>query len=276
MLSEKTDGELVELYRDSADQNAIRVLVERHHLRLYKRFLYETGNEEDANDLSQKLWLQVHKNIHNYEDQGRFPNFLSTIARNLIYDHGRQSGNRSKVIGDNFRGQSRNAYEGDVDSDEADLIYEYADQDQLGPDDSVDNYEKVKYLQETLIPSLPVEQRMAWMLKHESEHWDQKQQFEWTTLAMLNDLDVDTTWSAFESARAKYMSGQVAGDDGVEPLEQLVFVVWTQANRAHKDNAYTWKYFSGLLDVSENTLRSRYKYAQEKLAEGLQEFQSEG
>ena len=44
MLVDKSDGELIDLYMDKKDQAAIRVLVERHYDRLFKRFARETGN----------------------------------------------------------------------------------------------------------------------------------------------------------------------------------------------------------------------------------------
>jgi len=276
MLNEKSDAELIELYTQHSDQNAIRVLIERHHQSQYNRFLGNTGNHADAADLSQKLWLQVHKNIHTYKDEGKFPNFLSTVASNLMRDHGRKSGNRAKVI-DEYYGKAKPKHDEQGDDYNDDPLERLPDQQQISPDEQADNYRLIDHLMDKLIPALPVEQRMAWLVKTESEYWESGQELQWSRLAELNGIEVDVAWSSFESARAKYMNGASGKKSPeVEPLEQLIFLVWTQANRAFKNEAYTWKYYSALLGVPENTLKTRYSYAQKQLAAGLSEFKDSG
>ena len=86
-------------------------------------------------------------------------------------------------------------------------------------------------------------------------------------------MDVDETWQLFESAREKLLVGAKAssGSASLEEMENLVFLVWTQAQRLKKEQKFTWDYFAHLLGVPQETMKTRYRSARLKLSEGLAE-----
>jgi len=264
MLNEKTDGELIALYNDSGSQAAIRTLVERHYERMYRRFTREVRNEADAGDLSQKLWLQVTRNLDTYKDEGKFPQFLSTVATNLLNDHWRQTGTRSKYI---------------TEPGETDDILDL-ETDSVDPERALENDQLMVRLVSELIPALPPEQRLAWLLRHESEYWEPGQRFEWKHLAELNGITTEEAWIKFDAARHRYLgaaqnvnSSSLPNSDvdgGSEAEEQVIFVIWTQANRPAKNQSFSWDYFANLLNVPVNTMKTRYRSAQQSLADSLQ------
>ena len=161
-LNDLTDGDLINMYRDQHSELAMRTLVSRHHGRLRSRFIREVHHEADAKDLEQQLWLRVVRDLKNYRDDGRFANFLSMIASNLLKDHWRSSGRRNKV----FSTAHTDGF-GDDNSKSEGVVERYQDPTPDGEKQAIDN-ELVQYLVDVLVPALPVEQRAAWLLRHES------------------------------------------------------------------------------------------------------------
>lgn len=259
-LEDLTDGELIQLYVKGADEQAFETLLRRYYSFVYKRFAAQCG-QTNADDLCQQLWIRVLDHLQDYKDEGKFSAFLSTIARNLLNDHWRRTGVRSQV-----------AAEWDDEAVERDR--EFASHEG-SVEDQVVRQSAIKYLVAEMIPSLPCEQRMIYLLRHESEHWDQKCRLEWSHLAELNGIDESTAWARFEAARTKMVKNTTTGrcDDEVEDEELLIFVVWTQAQRPDKSGKYTESYFAELLGVPVNTLKTRYKAASTRLAEGMSAWQ---
>lgn len=264
-MDDLSDGELITLYLQQRNEPAMRTLVGRHQANLHSRLKRELPNEADARDLQQQLWLKVVSNLKNYKDEGKFPNYLSRIAGNLITDFRRSKGRQSDVIVNN------ESAEGETDGYDMALNTLPEGQSTETEINNVANDGLVEYLVKVLIPALPVEQRTAWLLQHESEYWDYDNRLEWDHLAELNGLDVDETWQCFERAREKLVMGDP--DSGrhtvLEELENLVFLVWTQAQRMKKEQKFTWDYFARLLGVPEETMKTRYRSARLKLSEGL-------
>lgn len=256
------DSELICRYRDHADNNAFEALVRRHYASVLARFIKRTGSRDDAEDLSQLLWIRVVENIDSYDDSGRFPQYLSTIATNLLKDHWRKRGVRGAVDVDWPDDEDRGA-----DQD----IRFAASKDSV--DDTLVTQEAIDHMVSVLIPGLPCEQRTIYLLRHESEHWEEKQRLEWTHLAQLNGVDVDTAWKRFESARHKLLTNS---PDAVRDSEEgCVFMVWTQAQRPSKHYKYTDQDLSALLGVDVNTLKTRYRTAKRQLADGLRTWRRE-
>ncbi len=260
-MNTETDSELITRYMTNQDQQAMRILVGRHYDVLYRRFRRELKNEADAEDCAQKVWVQVARNLKNYKDEGKFPQFLSTIASNMIKEYWRNKTTREKVLV----------------SDSEDNDYDRMPQmgDHRDPESTVLNNELVNHLVRELIPALPTEQRTAFLLRHESEYWEPGQRLDWNHLAELNGWDVSGTWKTFEVARLKFMKsvGTTAITE-VEPEEWLVFLVWTQAQRASKEESFSWEYFSELLGVPVNTMKTRYRAAQKRLADSLNDYRA--
>jgi RNA polymerase sigma factor (sigma-70 family) len=258
-VNQLEDGELIKRYVEQSDENAMRVLVTRHYDTLYRRFRRELKNDADAEDCAQRVWVQVARNLPNYNDEGKFPQFLSTISSNMIKEHWRNRSTREKVLVEE---------DADTDYERMESMGDTRDPERLSVND-----ELVEYLVKVLIPDLPVEQRIVWLLRHESEYWEPGKRLEWNHLAELNGVDTANAWSIFESARRKFMQSAMRdATTEVDAIESLIFLVWTQSQRASKDESFSWDYFSELLGVSVNTMKTRYRAAQKKLAESLNEF----
>lgn len=265
-MNDLTDGELISLYLQRDSEPAMRSLVGRYHAKLHARFRRELPDEADAQDLQQQLWLKVVGSLKNYKDEGKFAHYLSRIAGNLITDFRRSKGRQSDVIMHN------EALDGQTD------LYDKAlnELPEGGSTESeinkLSNDSLVEYLVKVLIPALPVEQRTAWLLQHESEYWDYNNRLDWAHLAELNGINVDETWKHFEGARFKLLTGaKASASTQLEEMENLIFLVWTQAQRVVKEQKFTWDYFAHLIGVPEETMKTRYRSARLKLGEGLKE-----
>ncbi|MBX2880011.1 MAG: sigma-70 family RNA polymerase sigma factor [Granulosicoccus sp.] len=270
--STMTDDDLIGLYLSNRQDETFAALVGRHHRRLYARFVSESKNSADASEMEQQLWLRVFQNLENYKHEGKFTEYLSRIASNLLNDYWRSKGRRSDMFV-----ESRNS-----DEDLSERLLEqsqsiagnHAD-DGSNQDNNLHNAELVDYLVTVLIPQLPVEQRMVWLLRHESEYWEPAQRLEWRHLGELNGIDEDEAWSRFEAARNKLMSKSPqklksdSSAEGPNQEETLIFTVWSQAQRLRKEDQFTWEYFANLLNVPTNTMKTRYRAAQKFLSEGL-------
>jgi len=266
MLDGLSDGKLISLYNAKGNENAMRTLVDRHHDRIYSRFLSEVKNTADADDLEQLLWFRVHSHLENYQDEGKFAHYVSRIASNLLNDYWRHKHRKASVIVE-FRGQPENTEQDTLDqATNAFVDHTPNEEDKLITD------ELIQHLVTELIPKLPVEQRTAWLLRHESEYWEPGQRLDWQHLANLTGVDQATVWHRFESARGKLMRSAHETDSQCEKLteeEVLVFIVWSQSQRLRKEDEFTWDYFAELLGVPTNTMKTRYRTAQKTLSEGL-------
>ena len=254
------DGELIKRYLQENDERAFRMLVERHYTTTQRRFLRHCHHVDDAADLTQQLWIRVINNLDHYRDDGKFPAFLNRISTNLLTDYWRSKGRKGIVI------------DGLAPDDENDPI-EQAPAPQPDADTSLDTQQQVDYLAKELIPALPIDQRLIFLLRHESEYWEEKQRLEWVHLAELNGIDEQTTWSLFEQARNTLLSLQhkdnSTSTSNLNDESLLIFLVWTQAQRLSKRQDFSWDYFAKLLNISTNTLKTRYRAATKKLSAGL-------
>jgi len=271
MLNDYADGELIKRYLTDADDSAFEILLERHYDLTYKRFLHRCRIPDDAADLTQQLWMQVLKNLENYQDFGKFPAFLMRSASNLLTDYWRRNGVKDNVINDapSLQGQ------------DSDQNYDYIENaTEPGPD--IDTklalQAQIKYLTQTLIPTLPCEQRLAFLLKHESEYWEYKSRLSWQHLAELNGMSEQDAWGKFETVRNHLVTRENGGKTKTACTceSMLIFLVWTQAQRRLKNQDFTWQYYAKILNISENTLKTRYRAALKNLSQGLADLEQHG
>jgi RNA polymerase sigma-70 factor (ECF subfamily) len=81
---------LVSLARDG-DCDAFGLLYERYVERVYRYLYTHTGRIEDAEDLTQEVFLRAFQGIGAYRDHGApFSAWLMRIAHNLLIDHYRR------------------------------------------------------------------------------------------------------------------------------------------------------------------------------------------
>jgi len=72
------------------ETDAFRVIVERYEKRIYNFFIRTTGNREDAEDLTQQLFLNLYSTASRYEPKSSFKTFIYRIASNLAVSFSRK------------------------------------------------------------------------------------------------------------------------------------------------------------------------------------------
>jgi len=260
MLNDATDAELIRRYVTQTDQQAFEQLMGRYYDSTYRRFLRHCRHQEDAADLTQQLWINMVTKLESYQDEGKFAAFLTRSASNLLTDFWRHKGIVNKVMVEQ--------------NDDADLsLIDKMTDTAPDPLENTQLHDEVDTLTRQLIPALPCELRLAWLLRHESEFWEEKQPLRWDHLAELNGVDEQTAWQRFEKLRNKLLA-QTQPNAPLLDLkgdceEALIFLVWTQAQRPSKKQDFTWDYLAGLLGITANAIKLRYQKALLNLKEGL-------
>jgi len=93
------------------DADAFDTLYQRHRRSLYRYVLHSSGNESDAAEIYQDIWLKVINAREAYQADAPFTAWLYRIARNRIVDHYRRHG---KTITEEFDEQHVDNQLGDV------------------------------------------------------------------------------------------------------------------------------------------------------------------
>ena len=79
--SELDDAALAQLAQ-ADDHAAFEALLSRYEARLYGFLRQMTRNTDDAEDLAQAVWVNVHRQLHRFDPRRPFPAWLFAIARN--------------------------------------------------------------------------------------------------------------------------------------------------------------------------------------------------
>jgi len=78
----------------TGDNAAWEQVVRLHSRRVYNLCLRFTGRPQDAEDLSQEVFLRLYRNLARYRaESGNFITWLTALTRNLLIDHYRRSRN---------------------------------------------------------------------------------------------------------------------------------------------------------------------------------------
>jgi len=100
-----TDMTLASMARDNPD--AFGELYERHMRKIYNYIFYRTGNYQDAEDLTAKVFQRAFRHVHRFEDKGvPFSAWLYRIAHNLVANWHRDRGRRTLIPLENYFGDS--------------------------------------------------------------------------------------------------------------------------------------------------------------------------
>ncbi|RXS97387.1 sigma-70 family RNA polymerase sigma factor [Silvibacterium dinghuense] len=77
------------------DSGAWAELVRFHHRRIYSLCFRFTGSAQDAEDLTQDVFIKVYGNLASFDlARGSFQTWITTLARNLLVDHFRRTKNQ--------------------------------------------------------------------------------------------------------------------------------------------------------------------------------------
>ena len=95
-MSENDEAALVE--RAKHDPEAFGVLYETHVDRIYNYIYYRTGNQHDAEDLTERVFFRALNHIQHYHNRGLpFSAWLYRIAHNLVANWYRDTKRRKEV-----------------------------------------------------------------------------------------------------------------------------------------------------------------------------------
>jgi len=76
----------------AGDVAAWEELVQRHHRRIYNICYRFLGSAEDAQDLTQEVFIKMYRTLQSYDaSKGGFMTWVTTITRNLLVDHFRKT-----------------------------------------------------------------------------------------------------------------------------------------------------------------------------------------
>lgn len=78
----------------AGDDEAFRELVDRHSGALVNWFWYQTHDRDVAEDLTQEVWMKIHRSRDDYEPRARFATWLYRVARNHFIDRYRRRSRR--------------------------------------------------------------------------------------------------------------------------------------------------------------------------------------
>ncbi len=81
------------------DEDAFEELYNEYFTRLYRYVLIRVGSDDEADDITQLVFLKFYKNLTNWRDQGYDPSaYLYTIARSVIADYFRSKARKGKKV----------------------------------------------------------------------------------------------------------------------------------------------------------------------------------
>lgn len=87
------DRELVDRWQ-AGDLAAFEALVRRHQRRVFGLLLRMLGNVQEAEDVAQETFLNLHRHGHRFRSQSRFSTFLYRVAVNAALNRRRSLGRR--------------------------------------------------------------------------------------------------------------------------------------------------------------------------------------
>ncbi len=108
------DAQLVEK-AVNGDQAAFGELVEKYSSFVYRTVFFDIKNREDAEDISQEVFIKAYKALASFRYDSEFTTWLYRICKNTVYDHIRKASRNKAILFSEFS------------SDEDDREYEVPD-----------------------------------------------------------------------------------------------------------------------------------------------------
>jgi RNA polymerase sigma-70 factor (ECF subfamily) len=76
----------------AGDAGAWEEIVQRYHRRIYNVCYRFAGTSEDAQDLTQEVFVKMYRTLNSYDvERGAFMTWVTTMTRNLLVDHFRKT-----------------------------------------------------------------------------------------------------------------------------------------------------------------------------------------
>jgi RNA polymerase sigma-70 factor, ECF subfamily len=133
------------------DMNAFRELVEAHQSRIIGTIARMLGDETEAEDVAQQVFLRIWKSAPRWEPSAKFTTWAFTIMKNLVFNESRRRSRRSTLPLETR--DSEGAYE-----------FQHPDENTKTPDRAILDAEHQDAI-ENAIASLPENQRIALVLR---------------------------------------------------------------------------------------------------------------
>jgi RNA polymerase sigma-70 factor (ECF subfamily) len=97
-MSETLKDDEVLILAAQGDKEAFGQIYDRYVTRIYNYIYYRTGNQEDAEDLTARVFTRAMRHITNYQDRGvPFSAWLYRIAHNLVANWHRDNNKRQLI-----------------------------------------------------------------------------------------------------------------------------------------------------------------------------------
>ena len=146
------DVRLMELV-SAGDSAAFEQLVERHQRLVIGTVGRMLGNNSDAEDIAQQVFVRVWKSAKRYVPRAKFTTWLLKITRNLVFNELRRRSRHGQV-----------PLKSETEEEERPIRDEHA----MGPDASLLEQELQKHI-DAAIAALPETQRLAVILRRYEE-----------------------------------------------------------------------------------------------------------
>jgi len=96
-MADRQDHILVE-QSQAGYSEAFGLLVKKYQRKIYEISYHFTHNVDEANDLSQEIFLKAYRSLPNFESSSTFYTWLYRIAHNAGIDHIRRKNNRPEYL----------------------------------------------------------------------------------------------------------------------------------------------------------------------------------
>jgi RNA polymerase sigma-70 factor (ECF subfamily) len=171
-----TDREFVLEIR-KGNQQAFKMFVEKYQSTVIKTCNGFIHNLEEAEDIAQEVFLEVYKSIHNFREESKLSTWLYRIAVNKSLNHLRKYKLKKNLKSiESLFSANKN------------MINEIRDNNNLMPDDKIEQSEKVKILHQA-IDSLSTNQRICFILnKYEDLSYKEIAEIMNTSLSAVESL----------------------------------------------------------------------------------------
>lgn len=159
------------------NRQAFRYLVDKYNNLVWHLILRMVSQYEDAEDLSQEVFLRVYRDIHKFRGESKLSTWIGSIAYNAATDHLRKRGRKHKVMVEN------DAMIPDIQTDDIPTPL-----DELTREDT-------KKMIHAIIEKMPVQFRTVITLYH-------LEQFSYTEIAEVTGMPEGTVKSYISRGRA--------------------------------------------------------------------------
>lgn len=112
------------------DEEAFRQIVEKYQKQIMNLCFQYTGNQQDAEELAQDVFIRVHRAAASYEPRAQLSTYLYRIAVNLSLNRIRNRRNKRLVSFDFLRG-GNDYYPISKEDDDPDILLEKKEKQQI-------------------------------------------------------------------------------------------------------------------------------------------------